>query len=79
MLFVVIAIAGVMAVFSAQREAFPRLEYNYTSISTIYPGANAVDAERHLSFPRGPAARGCRDRGYLFLFPGDPFCGNNEA
>lgn len=51
MLFVGITIAGVMAVFSAQREAFPRVEYNYTLISTIYPGATAEDVEKYLSIP----------------------------
>lgn len=51
MLFVGIAIAGTVAVFTAQREAFPRVEYNYTLISTVFPGATADDIEKYISIP----------------------------
>jgi len=51
MLFVGITIAGILAVVTAQREAFPRVEYNYTLISTVFPGATADDIEKYVSIP----------------------------
>ncbi|HPA72086.1 MAG TPA: efflux RND transporter permease subunit [Spirochaetota bacterium] len=51
MVFAGIAIAGIIAVFTAQREAFPRVEYNYTLITTVFPGATADDIEKYISIP----------------------------
>ncbi len=44
-------IAGLMFLATAQREAFPRVEYDYVIISTIYPGATPSDIEKHISIP----------------------------
>jgi multidrug efflux pump subunit AcrB len=46
-----ILIAGVMFLVTANREAFPRVEFDYVIITTIYPGATAQDIEKHISIP----------------------------
>lgn len=46
-----IFIAGLMYMFSANREAFPKIDFDYLVISTIYPGATAEDVEKHVTIP----------------------------
>ncbi len=46
-----VLLAGIMFLMTAQREAFPRVAYNYVVITTIYPGAAAEDVEKHLTVP----------------------------
>lgn len=49
--FVGITITGILFVMNAQREAFPRIDFDYVLISTIYPGATAEDIEKHVTIP----------------------------
>ncbi len=51
MLFIGICIAGVVNMFAAKREAFPKIEYNYVVINTLYVGATAEDVEKLLTIP----------------------------
>ncbi|TFH38870.1 MAG: efflux RND transporter permease subunit, partial [Chrysiogenales bacterium] len=51
MLFVGICIAGVVYTAAAQREAFPKVEYNYVVINTLYVGATAEDVEKLITIP----------------------------
>ncbi len=46
-----IFIAGLMYMFSANREAFPKIDFDYLVVSTIYPGATAEDVEKHVTIP----------------------------
>lgn len=46
-----ILIAGIMFLVTANRETFPRVEFDYVIITTIYPGATAEDIEKHISIP----------------------------
>ena len=46
-----ILIAGAFYLFSANREAFPKVEYEWVIITTIYPGATPADIEKHISIP----------------------------
>ena len=46
-----IFIAGLMYMFNANREAFPKIDFDYLVISTIYPGATAEDVEKHVTIP----------------------------
>ncbi len=46
-----IFIAGLLYMFGANREAFPKIDFDYLVISTIYPGATAEDVEKHVTIP----------------------------
>jgi multidrug efflux pump subunit AcrB len=51
MVTVGVILAGLMFIFTAQREAFPRIEFDYVVANTIYPGATAEDVEKHITIP----------------------------
>jgi len=51
MLSVGLIIAGVIFLSSANREAFPKIDYNWVMVTTVYPGATALDIEKHISKP----------------------------
>jgi multidrug efflux pump subunit AcrB len=42
---------GAMFLLSANREAFPKVEYDFLIINTLYPGATPEDIEKHISIP----------------------------
>lgn len=44
-------IAGLVFILTAQREAFPNIEFDWVIINTVYPGATADDVEKHISIP----------------------------
>ncbi len=44
-------IAGLMFLFSAKREAFPKIDFDWVIINTIYPGSTASDVEKYISIP----------------------------
>ncbi len=46
-----ILIAGIMFLFKANREAFPKVDFDWVIIKTLYPGATAEDVEKHISIP----------------------------
>ncbi len=46
-----ILIAGLLFMFTAKREAFPRVDFDWVIINTIYPGSTAEDVEKHISIP----------------------------
>ena len=46
-----VLIAGVIFLFTANREAFPKVEYDWVVVTTIYPGATPDDVEKHISIP----------------------------
>jgi multidrug efflux pump subunit AcrB len=47
----IIVIAGLIFILSAQREAFPRIEFDRVIITTLYPGAMAEDIEKLITIP----------------------------
>lgn len=51
MMSIGILIAGLMFMFTANKEAFPRVEYDWVIVTTIYPGATASDIEKHITIP----------------------------
>jgi len=42
-------IAGILFLADTNREAFPKIDYNYVIIVTTYPGSTAADIEKHIS------------------------------
>ena len=44
-------IAGLVFILTAQREAFPNIEFDFVIVNTVYPGATADDVEKHISIP----------------------------
>jgi multidrug efflux pump subunit AcrB len=40
-----------MFIFTAKREAFPRVEFDFVIVTTIYPGATSEDIEKHITIP----------------------------
>lgn len=48
---VALVIAGLMFVFSANREAFPKIDFGWVLVQTAYPGATASDVEKLISKP----------------------------
>lgn len=44
-------LSGVLFIFTAQREAFPRVDFDWVIITTVYPGATAEDVEKHVTIP----------------------------
>ncbi len=53
-----IFISGMLFLFSTNREAFPKIEYDWVVITTIYPGSTAEDVEKHISIPIENEIRG---------------------
>jgi multidrug efflux pump subunit AcrB len=51
MMFAGIAVAGLLFMFAAKREAFPKIEFDFVLINAIYPGATAEDIEKHVTIP----------------------------
>ena len=49
MLTVIILIAGIVAAFNANREAFPSINFDLVNITTIYPGASAKSVELYVT------------------------------
>lgn len=46
-----ILIAGTLFLWNARREAFPRVDFDWVLINTIYPGATAEDVETLVTIP----------------------------
>ena len=44
-------IAGLLFMFTAKREAFPRVDFDWVVINTVYPGSTAEDVEKHITIP----------------------------
>ncbi len=42
-------IAGIVFIWTAQKEAFPNIEFDYIVVTTVYPGATAEDVEKHIT------------------------------
>jgi len=53
-----IVISGLLFLFSANREAFPKIEYDWVTVTTVYPGSTAEDVEKHISIPIENEIRG---------------------
>lgn len=53
-----VLIAGLLFMFTANKEAFPRVEYDWVIVTTIYPGATASDIEKHITIPIEDQVRG---------------------
>ncbi len=58
LMFVGITIAGLLFMFDAKREAFPKIEFDFIIVSTIYPGATSSDIEKHITIPIEDELRG---------------------
>ncbi len=43
--------AGILLLFNTNREAFPKIDYQWVIITTAYPGATPEDIEKHISIP----------------------------
>ncbi|MFC1670295.1 efflux RND transporter permease subunit [Spirochaetota bacterium] len=48
---IAILLTGLIYIVRANKEAFPKIEFNYVTALTIYPGATAEDIEKHISIP----------------------------
>ncbi len=46
---IILLVAGLIAISRAQREAFPKIEFDYVVITTIFPGATQEDVEKHVT------------------------------
>lgn len=46
-----LVIAGLLFMFTAKREAFPRVDFDWVMINTVYPGSTAEDVEKHITIP----------------------------
>ncbi len=44
-------VAGLIFIFSAKREAFPNIDFDWVVVTTIYPGATPTDVEKHITKP----------------------------
>ncbi len=44
-------LAGTLLLINTNREAFPRIDYEWIVITTAYPGATPEDIEKHISIP----------------------------
>lgn len=44
-------VAGILAVFTINREAFPNINYDIVLVSTTYPGATASEIEKLITIP----------------------------
>ncbi len=53
-----ILISGILFILTANREAFPKVEYGWVIVTTIYPGSTAEDVEKHISIPLENEIRG---------------------
>lgn len=48
---VALLIAGLMYMVNSNREAFPKIDFGYVLVTTVYPGATASDVEKLISIP----------------------------
>ncbi len=48
---IAIVISGLLFMFTAKKEAFPRVDFDWVIINTIYPGSTAEDVEKHITIP----------------------------
>ena len=48
---VFIFLIGFYSLFNIQRDAFPQVDYDFVSITTVYPGAPAEDVEKFITIP----------------------------
>ncbi|HPJ34873.1 MAG TPA: efflux RND transporter permease subunit [Spirochaetota bacterium] len=48
---VALVISGLLFMFTAKKEAFPRVDFDWVIINTIYPGSTAEDVEKHITIP----------------------------
>lgn len=46
---VALLLSGLIVISRAQREAFPRIEFDYIIVTTIFPGATPEDVEKHVT------------------------------
>jgi multidrug efflux pump subunit AcrB len=46
---VAIILAGILALSASNREAFPKIDFDWLIVTTIYPGATASDIEKHVT------------------------------
>ncbi len=53
-----IFIAGMFSILGANREAFPKIEYDWVTVMTVYPGSTARDVEKHVTIPLENQIRG---------------------
>lgn len=51
-------ISGILFIFTSNREAFPKIEYDWVIVTTIYPGSTADDIEKHITIPIEDEIRG---------------------
>ncbi|MCK4463515.1 MAG: efflux RND transporter permease subunit, partial [Candidatus Omnitrophica bacterium] len=51
LLSIFIIIAGIIAVFSLNKEIFPNISFDRVQITTVYPGATVNDVERFVTTP----------------------------
>ncbi len=51
MITIGVLLAGILFIFTAKREAFPRIDFDYVVANTIYPGATPEDVEKLISIP----------------------------
>ncbi len=51
MITIGVLLAGIMFIFTARREAFPRIDFDYVVTNTVYPGATPEDVEKLISIP----------------------------
>ncbi len=51
MITVGVLLAGIMFIYTARREAFPRIDFDYVVANTVYPGATPEDVEKLISIP----------------------------
>ncbi|HPX91464.1 MAG TPA: efflux RND transporter permease subunit [Spirochaetota bacterium] len=48
---IAILISGLLFMFTAKREAFPKVDFDWVVILTVYPGATAEDVEKYVTIP----------------------------
>lgn len=51
MLTILIFAAGIYAILNIRREAFPNVDFDLVSVSTVYPGASAEEVEKLITQP----------------------------
>lgn len=59
-------VAGIIAVFNINREAFPNINYNVVLVQTTYPGATADETEKLITIPLEKEIRQIDDIKELF-------------
>ncbi|MBZ0165653.1 MAG: efflux RND transporter permease subunit, partial [Candidatus Omnitrophica bacterium] len=51
LLSVFVVVAGTYAMFQMQREAFPAVDYDIVTVTTVWPGAPTEDVEKFVTIP----------------------------